>query len=151
MQPALHKGADRSAYASWWRVLAVIPWLAGLVFLLSALIEDRAIAKRQHTVIGRVTLHDPANHDRYGYTFSVDGQDYSGWEIPRGERSIGDTVLVYYDPLNPRRNALVDFAEVAEDDKHPVLFVAFGAVSIPALLYMRRRQARAAAEVHHPA
>jgi hypothetical protein len=143
----MQKPTEQWTRPSWWQILAVIPWIVGLAFLLAALMEDRAIAKRQQTAIGHVTMHDPANHNRYGYVFSVAGNNYFGWEIPRIERTIGDAVLVYYDPSNPGRNALTDFAEVVEDDKHPALFVAIGTVAIPALIYLRRRQA--AAQVQH--
>src|SRR5580658_10285424 len=72
--------------------------------------SDRAVAKREQTVLGTSIAHEPANHNRYRYSFSVDGKPYSGWESPRKEEPhIGQQLTVYYDPADPATNALTDF------------------------------------------
>jgi hypothetical protein len=95
------------SHPSWWNLLVTLPWSVGLVLLVDSGISDRMIAKRQRTTQGSITAHEPANHNRYGYVFSVNGKSYTGWESPRkDELQIGKQVLVYYDPSDPAKNAL---------------------------------------------
>jgi hypothetical protein len=76
--------------------------------------RDRVIAQRQMTTSGTIHTHEPGNHNRYGYNFSVSDQPYSGWYIPEhNEPTIGQRVTVYYDPIDPNTSALDDFGELA--------------------------------------
>ena len=100
---------------SWWMLLIISPWLIGASFSLHEWRTDRAIALRQRTALGTILTHEPANHDRYGYSFSVNGESYGGWHTPYGSDQpvVGQGVTVYYDPLNPNTSALVDYGELA--------------------------------------
>src|ERR1041384_5877520 len=101
---------------SWWHALLVLPWLIGVVFFLYESEIYRNAATRQQTTFGPVTAHEPANHSRYGYTFTVEGLKYDGWQVPHDseEWAVGQQVVVYYDAANPSRNTLRDFT--AESD-----------------------------------
>ena len=145
MQDPLH-ATTRQWNHSWWQILVVLPWCIGLVLLVRGAVEDRQIAKRQMTALGRITSHEPAEHNRYGYIFSANGQQYTGWEIPVADRVIGQPVLVYYDPLNPSRNALIGFEQVAEENRGLIRFMAVGTVVVPAVVYYRRRQSQTSTE-----
>ena len=138
MLEPLHKTEQWKPH-SWWQLLITLPWCIGLVLLVHGSIQDRDIAKRQKTATGRITSHEPANHNQYGYVFSVDGRQYSGSEIPELDRKIGDTVLVFYDPRNPSRSALSDFSEVADANDGPILFLAIGIGVLAVVIYRRRR------------
>jgi hypothetical protein len=73
------------------------------------------------------SAHEPANHNRYGYIFSVDGRSYTGWESPRkDELEIGKQVVVYYDPNDPAKNALTDFGELSIEKFGPIPTLMFG-------------------------
>jgi hypothetical protein len=83
--------------------------------------RDRVIAQRQQTTSGTILTHEPSNHNRYGYNFSVSDKPYSGWHIPEhDEPTIGQRVTVYYDPIDPNTSALDDFGELALRDLGPV-------------------------------
>lgn len=139
MQNPLQDTTRQWDHPSWWQMLITLPWCIGLVLLVSGSIEDRHIAKRQKTTTGRISSHEPANHNRYGYVFLIDGQQFSGSEIPAQDRQIGDTVLVFYDPLNPGRSALSDFSEVADNNEGPIPFLTIGIVALVVIIYRRRR------------
>jgi hypothetical protein len=117
-----------------------LPWAIGLIFLLYSSAVDRAIAARQRTTHGIVRTHEPANHNRYGYEFVVDGKFYTGWQIPtREEFKIGQQVLVYYDPVDPTTSGLNSFAEAAENALGPVVFCVFGITAVAIFIFVRRR------------
>ena len=83
--------------------------------------RGRVIAQRQQTTSGTIVTHEPANHNRYGYNFSVSDKPYSGWYSPgHNEPTIGQRVTVYYDPIDPNTSALDDFGELALQDLGPV-------------------------------
>jgi hypothetical protein len=67
---------------SWWNPLILLPWALGGVWAVSEYCVDRRIAIREKTATGVITVHDQPNHNRYGYTFVVNGQSYAGWETP---------------------------------------------------------------------
>lgn len=124
---------------SWWTLLATFPWVIGLVLSIYIGLADRAIAQRQLTTEGTVTTHEPANHDRYGYTFNVSGKPYSGWESPRhGKLIVGQQVLVYYDPNNPRKSALISFWDLSIESFGPIPLLALGTAFVA--VYVRRRR-----------
>ena len=102
---------------------------------------DSKIAAREKTATGVITAHDPPNHNRYGYTFAVDGKGYSGWEIPHHveEPIIGQEVMVYYDPLDPTKSALTDFDELSATSLGPVPLLLVGIGGVAVLIFVRRR------------
>ena len=125
---------------SWWNLLVVSPWVLGLVFMIHASRIDRQIAERQQTASGIVTAHEPANHNRYGYKFQVDGKLYTGWESPtKAELVIGQQVTVFYDPQDPSKNALTDFHDVSISELGPVPMLLFGIGAVAVYIFYRRR------------
>ena len=103
---------------------------------------DSQIARRQRMTSGVVTAHDPANHNQYGYKFEVEGKSYAGWEGPKGsDLAIGRTVVVYYDPENPNKNALTDFHELGMESVGPVPLVLFGIGVVAVFIFYMRRSA----------
>jgi hypothetical protein len=80
-----------------------------------------------------------ANHNRYGYSFSANGKSYSGWESPRrAEPRIRQSVTIFYDPLDPTRNALTDFAHLETDSLGPVPMLLFGIGTVALFIRARR-------------
>jgi hypothetical protein len=130
--------------SSWRNLLIVLPWTIGLILMINEWRVDSQIALRQRTTSGVVTAHDPANHNQYGYRFEVEGKFYAGWEGPRGrELGIGKTVVVYYDPENPNKNALTDFHELGVESVGPVPLILFGISAVAlCIFYMRRNTAQ---------
>jgi hypothetical protein len=78
---------------SWWNLLIALPWVIGLVFLLFSSASDQAIAGRERTTYGIIRTHEPENHNRFGYEFSVSGKLFTGWQIPMTDFKIGQKVL----------------------------------------------------------
>ena len=39
---------------------------------------------REQTTSGAIIAHEPANYDRYGYTFNLNEKTYCGWQVPYG-------------------------------------------------------------------
>jgi len=76
-----------------------------------------AIAAREGTAYGIVSDHETRRFDdRYRYSFSVNGQWFTGWkDSSKNDLEFGMQVLVYYDPLDPSENALTDFAEMSKN------------------------------------
>jgi hypothetical protein len=121
--------------------LIVLPWVLGIGLALRGWEIDRMIAQRQRTTKGTVTTHEPANHSRYGYTFFVNGKSYSGWEIPKKEDlNIGQYVTVFYDPLDPAKNALTDFEDRATESAGPVPAMLFGIGAVALIIHYGRRR-----------
>jgi len=117
----------------------VLGWSIGVAIFVYDGIKDAVIAKRQRTTQGTVTAHEPANHDRYGYVFSVEGKSYSGWDMPRkNEVSIGKQVLVYYDPSDPTRNALTDFEELCFENFGPIPLMVFAIGGVTLFIFRAR-------------
>ena len=104
----------------------------------------RDIATREQTTQGLIVTHEPANHNRYGYTFSVNGKKYAGWESPKkDELHIGKQVLVYYDPQDPNKSALTEFRDLGMTTLGPVPAMLFGIGAVAWYIGHRRRQKRA--------
>lgn len=139
---------DRTwSYPSWWNLLVVLPWTLGVVLAIHECTTDRMVAPREKTAGGRIIAHEPANHNRYGYSFSVNGKPYSGWESPGKDKSrIGQSVTVFYDPLDPTRNALTDFADLEINSLGPVPLLLFGIGTVALFIRYRRRHGKSAAE-----
>ena len=112
------------------------PWILGAVFFLFSAHKYKDVSLREQTTTGTVILHEPENHNRYGFKFEVDGRAYTGWETPlKAEPKIGQSVTVHYDPLNPAENALIDFSERSDRAFGPaVAMLLLSAVFIAAVL-----------------
>ena len=92
-----------------------------------------------------ITTHEPANHDSYGYVFTVDNKSYTGSQSPKAnELAIGKKITVYYDPQNPRKNALTDFRDLSADDLGPVPLLLLGIGAVALFIRHRRRKTMAA-------
>ena len=126
---------------SWWNLLVLWPIPFVLFFCIRASVQDRTTARRQVATSAVIVSHDPPNHDRYGYSFKVSGKQYGGWAYPGGKHnySIGEQVLVYFDPLNPTKNSADDFDSVSIDDLFFVPFSGLVLVGLPVFIYLRRR------------
>jgi len=104
---------------------------------------DREIATREQTAQGVVISHEPANHDRYGYAFSVNGKSFSGWGSPRKDKlEIGEQVVVSYDPQNPNKNAITDFRELGVESVGPLPALLFGIGAVAWFIKTQRRKSR---------
>ena len=129
---------------SWWSLLVVLPWTAGAILFIYQWDVERGIATREQTTQGVITAHEPANHDRFGYVFTVDGKIFTGWETPgKNALEIGLSVLVYYDPLDPNKNALTKFEDKARSSLGPVPTMLFGIGFVIWYITSQRRKNRA--------
>ena len=128
-------------HPSWWNLLVVLPWVLGLSFLIQEWRTESQTAGRQQITSGIVTAHEPANHNRYGYKFEVNGKTFTGWQTPgTDDLAIGKRVIVYYDPRNPSKNALTDFHDLSRSSLGPVPMLLFGIGAVAVfILYKRRR------------
>jgi len=116
-----YSGGARKKRVPWWSLFIVTPWMIGAALGIYGSHRDRVIAHRQQTTSGTILTHEPGNHNRYGYNFSVSDKPYSGWYTPEhSEPTIGQRVTVYYDPIDPNTSALDDFGELALRDLGPV-------------------------------
>jgi len=127
---------------SWQMLIIAAPFIIGLAFCINEWYADQVVARREQTTSGTIIAHEPANHDRYGYTFNVNGKTYTGWQIPYDSVTftIGQVVTVHYDPLNPHDSALVDYSELSWTALGPVPFIA-GILFVGALIFLRCRPA----------
>jgi hypothetical protein len=128
-------------------LIIAAPWVIGLTFCLYGWYRDQAVAWREQTTSGTITSHEPANHDRYGYTFKLNEKTYTGWQVPYDsvKFAVGQVVTVHYDPIDPENNALVDFNELSWRAFGPVPFLAVAIASIALFVLERRRALRKAA------
>jgi hypothetical protein len=133
------------SHPSWWNLLVVLPWVVGVAFLIQEWTTESQIAGRQQTTSGIVTAHEPANHNRYGYKFEVNGKTYTGWQTPgNDELAIGKQVTVFYDPRNPIRSALTDFHDLSISSLGPVPTLLFGIGGVAIFILYRRRRIKTA-------
>ena len=127
----------------WWNLLVALPWTIGVILFVYQWNVDRGIAKREQTTQGVITAHEPANHDRFGYAFNVNGKSFTGWESPgKDQLEVGRPVLVYYDPLNPSNNALTEFGDRGLKTLGPVPMMLFGIGAITWYIFAQRRRNR---------
>jgi len=121
----------------------VLPWIIGTVLFVYEWNVDRGIATREQTTQGVITAHEPANYNRFGYVFSVNGKTFTGWESPgKDGLDIGKQVLVYYDPLNPSKNALTEFGDLGMNSLGPVPRMLFGIGAVASYIKARRRKVK---------
>src|SRR5688572_14869267 len=135
----------RSGHHPLWRMLIIAaPLIIGVAFFTYCWYADRVVARREQTTSGTIVAHEPANHDRYGYTFSVNNQTYSSWQVPHdGDQfAIGQVVTVHYDPLNPNNSALVDFDELSSRASAQVPLLVAVILFLALFMFERRRVAR---------
>jgi uncharacterized protein DUF3592 len=129
------------ANPSWWSLLVVLPWAIGAIVFIHEWKVDRDIASREQTTQGLITTHEPSNHNRYGYVFTVNGKNFTGWESPKNEGlDIGRRVVVYYDPHNPNKNALTEFRDLGITALGPVPTMLFGIGAVAWYIGRRRRR-----------
>ena len=127
-----------------WRMLIIAaPFTIGAVFCFYGWYSDRVIAQRQEITSGTIFVHEPANHDRYGYSFNVNQKTYSGWQVPYDDEQfmVGQVVTVHYDPLDPHNSALVDYNELSFRALGPVPLLLGGMLFVAVLIFVRRRAA----------
>lgn len=135
------KGNPSWGHPSLWYVLVTTPWFLMAVFCLYESAVDSVIAKREKTVLGTIVAHEVANHNQYRYTFMVNGGSYAGFgHPPNGPSEIGDQLRVYYDPSNPAKNALVDFAVSEVEVLGPVPLCLLGAGAFGFYVWRRRKR-----------
>ena len=128
---------------SWSSLLIAMPWLIGSIALFWGSIMNHHLALREMTTAGVITGHEPANHNRYVYTFSIDGKSYTGRQIPdKHELAIGQQVRVYYNPLDPAKNSLIDFDEVALGNLGPASFAFWLSVAAIVFIVVQRRKSQ---------
>jgi uncharacterized protein DUF3592 len=126
-----------------WAYAIMAPWALGAVFGVYSSGHFYQVAGRQRTAEGEIVAHEPANHNRYGYTFSVGGIRYRGWESPRGQGwTLGQRVQVYYDPADPDTSALTDFGLLSWEAFGPVPMTSLGVVGALAVVFMLRHRAQ---------
>lgn len=125
---------------SWRNLLITLPWAIGLVFLLYSSTFHKKIAGREQVAYGTIRTHEPGNHDRFGYGFSVGEKSYTGWQIPTRDYKIGQSVQVFYDPLNPETNSLDSFSEASDQNLGPTLLCASGIVGVAFIIFHMRRK-----------
>jgi hypothetical protein len=61
----------------------MFPWILGTILLVYEWNVDRKIAGREQTTQGVITAHEPENHNRFGYVFTVNSKSFNGWESQR--------------------------------------------------------------------
>jgi hypothetical protein len=125
---------------SWKYLFLAVPFFLGGSLMIHEFVGDLVTARRQRTTLGTIRTHEPSNHNRYGYQFSVDGRSLSGWDSPHDseEYVIGERVKVYYDPLDPRRSALEPFEALALGLVGPMAFAFAGSAVIVVMFLVGR-------------
>ena len=51
--------------------MVALPWAIGSILFIHECIVDSNIARRKQTTQGIITAHEPAIHNRYGYSFLI--------------------------------------------------------------------------------
>lgn len=150
-QDAYRDGRDvcsRWRNPSWWHFLIVSPWVLLAAYTLHQAHLFRNVATRQVTTWGTITGHEPSHHSRYSFTFRVGDRTYRGSQIPQGQdlwRS-GQRVIVFYDPADPAKNALTDFAIQSRRAIGPLPLLVASIALVWACIFLLRRNASLARE-----
>ena len=75
----------------------------------------------------------------------MNGKSFTGWESPRKDKlQIGEQVRVYYDPLNPNKNALTEFRDLGMESLGPLPLTLFGIGAVAWYIRGRRRKLKSA-------
>ena len=122
---------DRFKWQPYWFLLITWPWLVGAAVFVQHWHSFHVAASRQKTVLGVVTAVERGN--RCQYTFRIGQEVYRASEVPLYDRHVstsGEQVTVYYDPMNPRVNAITDFRQKSLDalGAVPLLLLGSGGV-----------------------
>ena len=127
---------------SWWNLLVLVPLLLILLYLVHSCRENLEIAKRQRTAVAIISSHDPANHDRYGYIFSVNSRPFSGWAYPNDKRdfSVGEQIVVFYDPIDPSKNLPSSFGLFDAGDDVLFAFFLVAPIIVAVSIHAQRRE-----------
>ena len=126
-----------------WAVLVIAAlFMIGAVFCIHGWYADRVVGRREQTTSGTIFAHEPANHDRYGYTFNVNEETYSAWQSPYESEqfTVGQVVTVHYDPLDPNNSALVDYNELSSRALGPAPLL-IGGMFVAVFIFVRHRAA----------
>lgn len=131
---------------AWWFLILTVPLLIGMAASASSAYKNGEIAIRQKTTDGIVTDFEPSNYNLCRFTFSFLGRTYEGAGRPLiGTATVGQHLIVFFDPNHPQTNSLEDFARLSRRQKGfvPLCLVAiFGVVGL--VVYARQRQSRTA-------
>jgi hypothetical protein len=122
--------------------LAVVIAACLLTWLISSLLlgfivgrhnlpKYRPLAQRGVATHGVVSAKEPMNHETIRYNYEVEGVAYSGSSSHTGRGNpefdrlgVGDSVLVFYDPLSPSVSVLGDAKQLLWDEEVSVGMVA---------------------------
>ena len=86
-----------------------------------------------------ITGHHPEDHNSFDYEFVVGEKKFSGTDSPsQGDFSVGQHATVYYDPVDPSRNALGDFEDSAMTMGIPLGFITFIMIVVATFIWARR-------------
>jgi hypothetical protein len=130
---------------SWWSLAALAAVLLLLILSVHSARNDARLAKRQQAAIGTIDGHDPSNHHRYRYTFSVNGRQFAGWAYPdKRDFFVGQRIVVYYDPIQPSENSAYDFSLFNPGGVVFIGFALFACVFFPFFIYFQRRSRKRA-------
>jgi hypothetical protein len=127
--------------------------LAGLCLVaayssLHELNRNRVVAPRQQETTGTVTA-GPLGRHSYSYTFTVGEASYSDWGSIRGpEPTIGQEVLVYYDPQDPTVSALTPFEYSSKERTADLVIGIVILISVATLISVSLIVARGGSKQH---
>ena len=126
---------------SWWNLAALAPVLFFLLLSVHSSWKVAQAAARQQTAIGIIDGHDPPNHDRYSYTFTVHGNQWTGWASPNDKRNffLGQRIVIYFDPIDPSENSAYDFHEANPGGIVFIWLLLTACVGFPFYIYFQRR------------
>lgn len=125
----------KGRWRSWWSLTMTFPLVFGLVIGLWSSWRDSAIGTRQESTTGKITAHEPENHDSYRYTFTAQGRQFSGLSMsPNARETVGEPAQIYFDSRDPTTNSLEDFSSRSQRDRRLVPIFTFVTCVIPAII-----------------
>jgi hypothetical protein len=129
---------DRKSKSSLW---SAVPFLLAACFLGFRATNEKDTASRQQTsfgIIGQCEHRGRGNENYCHYSFSVGDNGYIGVSQAASGVLFGQTVVVYYDRLNPGVNALEDFSEQSRKNMRFVYILLLALVALVAFLVWNR-------------
>lgn len=116
-------------------MLVFIPWTAVILYGLNDWASDIARSRRALTTFGTITAIEENNHHQRDYTYQVGATAYKGsCVICAEDKSPGSGIVVSYDPFDPSRSTLTDFAT---EGARPIPLIL--CVALAFLMYFRLR------------